>query len=504
VGTGETSKSPFAQINGTLQSVDPAALQAQMEAALSDPAWTQVGYDPRRHTFFYDRSTQQPILSADEVIQVGPLVMAKNAVTGDGQSFLFQDSAPVAHPESLDALTSLEDTFAYAGEKTYGSNREFKVDIQERLRAATAELGIDPADGSPESIAYLTRVGVKDAIYALRDNANAVGWYDEKVTTALNLLSLIHPELATDAEARLRFTWALAATSNGLKVDKNFELAEQVYTASKKTGRFTTKVQAGTAQKAINDGLQMYNDLLDQFGPDDLQKFSTSFFPAALITKITGVPVKGEEATTLVRGAAVLGPKIGNGFFSNLYGYFDALTMDRWLMRTWGRWTGTLIYINEELLAEKTKASIANLNILLADDDMVARIEEIATRREKEPKQRYKKDGTPIPIKPPVQKTIPAREVTEANVMEVAEWLNRNIYMKKAKREEFNALDLTIPEWGVLKGKDSKGKEITFPTEVRLVTNAMLNYADGQAEMPGSGYPRQVRAQGTDIDKISV
>lgn len=92
VGTGEVSKSPFAQMNGTLQSVDPDQLAARAAEVINDPEWTQVGYDPRRHTFFYDRATQQPVLSADEVIQVGPLVLAKNVQFGAGQSFLFQDS----------------------------------------------------------------------------------------------------------------------------------------------------------------------------------------------------------------------------------------------------------------------------------------------------------------------------------------------------------------------------------------------------------------------------
>ena len=41
-------------------------------------------------------------------------------------------------------------------------------------------------------------------------------------------------------------------------------------------------------------------------------------------------------------GAAVLGPKLGGGFFANLYGKFDRLTMDRWFMRTFHRLTGRL------------------------------------------------------------------------------------------------------------------------------------------------------------------
>jgi len=40
VGRGEKGKAPFAQINGTLESVDPAELKAAADAALNDPAWT--------------------------------------------------------------------------------------------------------------------------------------------------------------------------------------------------------------------------------------------------------------------------------------------------------------------------------------------------------------------------------------------------------------------------------------------------------------------------------
>ena len=56
-----------------------------------------------------------------------------------------------------------------------------------------------------------------------------------------------------------------------------------------------------------------------------------------------------------MRGASILGPKIGNGFYSNLYGNFDELTMDRWLMRTVGRWRGGLVKLNKPMIAQKTK-----------------------------------------------------------------------------------------------------------------------------------------------------
>ena len=53
--------------------------------------------------------------------------------------------------------------------------------------------------------------------------------------------------------------------------------------------------------------------------------------------------VSGELMGTNLKGSAILGPKIGGGFYQNLNGNFDPLTMDRWFMRTYGRLTGSLM-----------------------------------------------------------------------------------------------------------------------------------------------------------------
>ena len=82
-------KAPLAWINGTWVSTNPEKAKADVEAALNDPAWRQVGIDPERHSYFYDRTTGEPIVSADEVIQVGPLVLAKNATTASKKQFLY-------------------------------------------------------------------------------------------------------------------------------------------------------------------------------------------------------------------------------------------------------------------------------------------------------------------------------------------------------------------------------------------------------------------------------
>ena len=92
-------------------------------------------------------------------------------------------------------------------------------------------------------------------------------------------------------------------------------------------------------------------------------------FPAGDIAAIDpNLKPSGEWADQMVRGASILGPKIGNGFFSNLNGKFDALTMDRWLMRTWGRWTGTLIEQNPELIGQARGNVAAALAGLTPED----------------------------------------------------------------------------------------------------------------------------------------
>ncbi|MCW4028006.1 MAG: hypothetical protein NWE76_11060, partial [Candidatus Bathyarchaeota archaeon] len=84
IGTG--AKSTFATIEGKPE-LDKTydSLLKEARAILKDMKegkptnWRQVGYDPERHQYFYDRANGEPIVAADRVIQIGPLVLAQNA-----------------------------------------------------------------------------------------------------------------------------------------------------------------------------------------------------------------------------------------------------------------------------------------------------------------------------------------------------------------------------------------------------------------------------------------
>jgi len=82
IGTGEMGKTGYATVSGEIKDLDADAIREKAAALLNDPEWTQVGFDPRRQSSFYVRGADNrhvPVREADEVIQIGPLVLAKNA-----------------------------------------------------------------------------------------------------------------------------------------------------------------------------------------------------------------------------------------------------------------------------------------------------------------------------------------------------------------------------------------------------------------------------------------
>lgn len=350
--------------------------------------------------------------------------------------------AEAAPKASLRKTASLENALDFARKNDFKRNRDLKVALQDQVLAAAEKENIDLTSTDEETTEYLTKSVADDAIYALKSNANAVGWYDITVAKALNVVSLMHPEIKTDPDAKFAFTWALAVTSNGMKVDKNFELAEQAYSAYKKTGKMPTNIKAGETQKAINKSLELFNSMIDKYGINDMRKFMATEFTVKQIESLTNLKVGGEFADTRVLGAAILGPKIGNGFFSNLNGIFDQLTMDRWLMRTWGRLTGSLIEDNARLADTKRGEMERLINGLLKPSARPTR-------------ERFERI---------TGKTITEADVASADAIDALATAVNKASIKPLNRTFFNKSQI-----GSL---------------MRKTSNSLVGYIDGQKEIP--------------------
>jgi Transglycosylase SLT domain/Domain of unknown function (DUF6321) len=82
-------KSTIATIEGGWNPVDEQTAIANAQRYLEHPDWRQVGMDPERHGYFYDRASMEPVLSAEEALQIGPLVLARKPVYGKKEDFGF-------------------------------------------------------------------------------------------------------------------------------------------------------------------------------------------------------------------------------------------------------------------------------------------------------------------------------------------------------------------------------------------------------------------------------
>jgi len=356
-------------------------------------------------------------------------------------------------------IASLENAFALTSKKKFQTGRELKLAIEKRVKDAADKAGVDLTMQNEQVLYHLVKQGVMDALYALQTNSNAIGWYNRTVREALEVMSLIHPEIKTDPEARLAFKVVLAITSNGLKVDKNFELAEAAYSAwkeSRSQGRpqMPTNVGVGKARTQINQSLELFNRMMDEYGHEALERILMSPFTVGQLERI-GFSINGEGVNTVVRGAAVFGPKIGNGFFANLNGKFDALTIDRWLMRTWGRWIGKLVE-KDQVNIDRTLANMSGTIEVLKQDPAAFAAFEAATG--------VSLNGTPADV---------AMALTEASA-------DPDI------RDQMNIIGKQI--------RDPKGKLVPVGDLLRRQANSASNYLDGQIEQPSQSQRPFIRA----------
>lgn len=69
------AKGPSAVIKGRHQGTEDEEIRRAMAEIMGDPNWTQVGMNPYRHSQFYDKSDMAPVWSAEEKLQIGPLIM---------------------------------------------------------------------------------------------------------------------------------------------------------------------------------------------------------------------------------------------------------------------------------------------------------------------------------------------------------------------------------------------------------------------------------------------
>lgn len=127
----EKGKTTIARIFGNWVNHDPAEVYKRAEEIMAGEnynasdvpigkidGWIQVGMNPFRHSYFYDKQDGNPVVNASEVIQIGALVLVKDAekvspmderfafVNKDGSTIKFQQILPGQNVKSTEAMTT--------------------------------------------------------------------------------------------------------------------------------------------------------------------------------------------------------------------------------------------------------------------------------------------------------------------------------------------------------------------------------------------------------------
>jgi hypothetical protein len=125
VATGEQNKSPFARILGDLHHMTEDEAVEHMKKYLNHPDYVQVGMDPRRHGFFYDRKTMKPVTHSAHVVQIGPLVLAHKPKYGKRETYAVGGDVKPRHERDANLAQFLKDS-AVKNRMYHGTNKDIK------------------------------------------------------------------------------------------------------------------------------------------------------------------------------------------------------------------------------------------------------------------------------------------------------------------------------------------------------------------------------------------
>ena len=232
--------------------------------------------------------------------------------------------------------------------------------------------------------------GFEEAKKYLKEGSDVDGvrqWYDG-VDYALEQMAIEVPEVLQSEENKIFALLMLAITSQGTKVQPNYDMAVDIVREYFRTGKMPfrnkevidpktkkpkqnyglvgrswegkDRLGGGKLYKAVTGNAQMIERLINDLGLEGaMQYLLETRTGRAHLSSGYKLNEKGNPSLASFMtenethyGAELLGPKIG-AFFLNMNGISDIPTLDLWWSRTWNRWMGTPTFIDKKSGKEK-------------------------------------------------------------------------------------------------------------------------------------------------------
>ena len=224
-------KQPYARVVGDWNPMSEEEAIAKAQEYLNHPEWRQIGIDPERHAYFYDRATMQPITNAEEVIQIGPLVLGKNPKYANIDDFEYADGGKIVKGglniakrlfKTTDGYTfkELPDGRVTDGDMTWPSAKEFLQEMPHayqqgdqlgQRRASMESYGSPSGEQFMKELSEFMREPAPDQLYQRALN---------KQNAPKPQLSVVPTEKKADGGGAFKtIQWAKGYDGGGLAVD---------------------------------------------------------------------------------------------------------------------------------------------------------------------------------------------------------------------------------------------------------------------------------------------
>lgn len=138
IASGAGAKTPLATMQGNWVNHDSFELAEEALRLVKDPksGWVQIGYNPTNFANFYNRKTLEPITEAEDVIQIGGFLIAKNPKTVDF-SPVFTTTKPMKFKDGKTIEAGTQIPFATGGRVLkalsrgrYATGKEVRADMR--------------------------------------------------------------------------------------------------------------------------------------------------------------------------------------------------------------------------------------------------------------------------------------------------------------------------------------------------------------------------------------
>jgi hypothetical protein len=222
------TKTPFATMKGKWQDVSDKNAFSLAKKYINDPDWIQVGFNPERHSFFYDKVSMLPVFEAEEVVQVGALVLAK----------VKKLNTPELRAERIKKLKKLRITNMPEGSKPSTFNKGGVVPMNNQMsffgEGGLKDEGgeIDEVSGNEVPIGG-TKEGVRDDIPANVSEGEFI--FPEDVVRFIGLDKLM--KIRQNAKMGLKKMEAMGQMGNSdeatIDDDMPFEMADLIVVGGK-------------------------------------------------------------------------------------------------------------------------------------------------------------------------------------------------------------------------------------------------------------------------------